>query len=190
MAKFRYRFVFTVCATFLTLGLMNPSLRGGQAKSAPGSPIDLNTASEKDLDSLPGVGPATAKKIIAGRPYSSVDDLSKTGISASTIKKITPLVTASGSAAPSKAATPKPAAVSQPASAPSQPAPTPASKPAPPSASQGTPGPGTVWVNLDTGVYHYSNSRFYGKTKSGKYMPEADAVKAGYHAAKNEKKPQ
>jgi hypothetical protein len=45
-------------------------------------------------------------------------------------------------------------------------------------------------VNLDSGVYHYPNSRYYGKTKSGKYMSEADAEQAGYHAAKNEKKPQ
>jgi len=47
-----------------------------------------------------------------------------------------------------------------------------------------------VWVNLDSGVYHYSNSRYYGKTKNGKYMSEADAQKAGYRAAKNEKEPQ
>jgi hypothetical protein len=47
-----------------------------------------------------------------------------------------------------------------------------------------------VWVNLDSGLYHYPNSRYYGKTKNGKYMSEADAVKAGYRAAKNEKKPQ
>ena len=47
-----------------------------------------------------------------------------------------------------------------------------------------------VWVNLESGVYHYEGSRYYGKTKSGKYMSEADAVKAGYHPAKNEKKPQ
>jgi len=42
--------------------------------------VDLNTASEKDLDGLQGVGPTTAKKIIAGRPYSSIDDLAKSGI--------------------------------------------------------------------------------------------------------------
>jgi hypothetical protein len=157
----------------------------------------LNTASEKELDTLPGVGPATAKKIIGGRPYSSVDDLKKAGVPGATITKITPLVTISGgSGASSTAAMSKPApAASKPAAPPapaSAPAPAPASTPkaAPAPASMGTPAAGNVWVNLDTGVYHYSNSRYYGKTKSGKYMSEADAMKAGYHAAKNEKKPQ
>jgi hypothetical protein len=42
-----------------------------------------------------------------------------------------------------------------------------------------------VWVNTDSGAYHKEGSRYYGKTKNGKYMTEADAVKAGYHAAKN-----
>jgi len=56
------------------------------------SPVDLNTASEKELDALPGVGPATAKKIIAGRPYASVADLSRAGVSKATIDKIAPIV--------------------------------------------------------------------------------------------------
>ena len=37
--------------------------------------IDINSANATDLDSLPGVGPATANKIIAGRPYASIQDL-------------------------------------------------------------------------------------------------------------------
>lgn len=37
--------------------------------------INLNTASKSELESLPGVGPSTAEKIISGRPYSSIEDL-------------------------------------------------------------------------------------------------------------------
>lgn len=40
-----------------------------------GTLININTSSESQLDSLPGVGPVTAQKIIAGRQYSSVDEL-------------------------------------------------------------------------------------------------------------------
>jgi hypothetical protein len=40
-----------------------------------------------------------------------------------------------------------------------------------------------VWVNTDSGVYHQAGTRWYGKTKQGKYMTEADAQKAGYRAA-------
>jgi len=65
--------------------------------------VDLNTASEKELESIKGVGPATAKKIVAGRPYKSVDELSKSGLSPKQIEAIKPLVTV-GSAAPAKAA--------------------------------------------------------------------------------------
>lgn len=45
-------------------------------------------------------------------------------------------------------------------------------------------GAGVVWINTDTGVYHKQGSRWYGKTKHGKYMLEADAIKAGYKPAK------
>lgn len=43
---------------------------------------------------------------------------------------------------------------------------------------------GMVWVNTDSGVYHKPGTRWYGKTKRGKYMLETDAIKAGYKAAK------
>jgi len=55
--------------------------------------IDLNTASDKELESIKGIGPATAKKIIAGRPYKSVDELSKAGLSAKQVGAIKPFVT-------------------------------------------------------------------------------------------------
>jgi len=43
-----------------------------------------------------------------------------------------------------------------------------------------------VWVNTDSGVYHKPGTRWYGKTKQGKYMSESDAQKAGYRAAAKE----
>jgi hypothetical protein len=47
-------------------------------------------------------------------------------------------------------------------------------------------GPGLVWVNTDTHVYHKQGSRFYGKTKNGKYVSEADARKEGNRPAAQE----
>jgi hypothetical protein len=45
-------------------------------------------------------------------------------------------------------------------------------------------GAGMVWVNTESGVYHEPGTRWYGKTKKGKYMLETDAIKAGYKPAK------
>jgi len=61
-----------------------------------------------------------------------------------------------------------------------------ANQPQAPATKPGTPGNGQVWVNTESHVYHKAGSRYYGKTKQGKYMSEADAIKEGDHAAKNE----
>lgn len=43
--------------------------------SENGQPVDLNSASKKDLASLPGIGPDYAQTIIDARPFNSKEDL-------------------------------------------------------------------------------------------------------------------
>ncbi|MBE0607348.1 MAG: helix-hairpin-helix domain-containing protein, partial [Deltaproteobacteria bacterium] len=50
------------------------AMAAGSALAA-GAPVDINTADQKAIESLPGVGPATAKAIIQGRPYKIVHAL-------------------------------------------------------------------------------------------------------------------
>jgi hypothetical protein len=107
-----------------------------------------------------------------------------------------------GGAAP--AATPAAATAPAPAPAPIAPAPAPTYQPKPKPMQAGRPtgagefateveargrcGAGAVvWVNTKgkSHTYHYSGSRWYGTTKQGAYMCEADAGAAGYHASKS-----
>ena len=62
-----------------------------------GAPIDINTATEADLDELPGVGPATAAAIIEHRQsiggFTSVDQLLDVrGIGEAKLEQLRPLV--------------------------------------------------------------------------------------------------
>ncbi|MGA0846115.1 MAG: helix-hairpin-helix domain-containing protein [Luteolibacter sp.] len=58
--------------------------------------IDINTASIDKLTQLPGVGPATAQRIISARPFNSPDDLLRVhGIGSKTLEKMRPYLTAS-----------------------------------------------------------------------------------------------
>ena len=52
----------------------NPSRSHGKAKTPLGK-IDVNTATEKELTTVPGIGHVMAARIIAARPFRSADDL-------------------------------------------------------------------------------------------------------------------
>jgi hypothetical protein len=181
-------------ALLVALPLMGQTAKSKSDSKAPHTKIealgsekvDLNTASKAELESLPGIGAASAKKIIAARPYSSVADLSKAGIAPKTVQKISALVivnAAPGTAAPplsSQSLTPPSSSASSGDSQKEKNQPNAKGK-----VAQTPPQKGMVWVNLDSGVYHKEGTRWYGKTKNGKFMNEADAIKAGYRSAKN-----
>ncbi|MDP2868536.1 helix-hairpin-helix domain-containing protein [Methyloversatilis sp.] len=72
--------------------------------------LDLNTATEADLDALPGVGPSRAQAIIEHRakngPFASVDDLRNVkGIGDKTFAELKPLLTVSAVAGASTSGT-------------------------------------------------------------------------------------
>ncbi|OGD85502.1 hypothetical protein A2696_01110 [Candidatus Curtissbacteria bacterium RIFCSPHIGHO2_01_FULL_41_13] len=76
----------------------NDPVSSGSAGSVAGevaaSLININTATEAQLDSLPSIGPVTAQKIIASRPYSAKEDLlSKKAVGSATYDKIKDLIT-------------------------------------------------------------------------------------------------
>ena len=71
----------------------------GDGTSSTAGPVDLNRATESELDVLPGVGPATAAAIVAHRgangPFSRVDDLLEVrGIGPAKLEALRDLVTA------------------------------------------------------------------------------------------------
>jgi DNA uptake protein ComE-like DNA-binding protein len=153
---------------------------GKATPAAPAGPVDLNTGTQAQLEALPGIGPVTAKKIIAGRPYASVADLSRAGVPAKTITRITPMVTVAR--APLASGNSAGVEPTRPTAAPKTGTTTTTTTTQ--TVAQTPPSPGMVWANPETKVFHRAGDPWYGKTKRGQWMTDADAVKAGYREAK------
>jgi competence protein ComEA len=119
-----------------------PAAAQGKKTQAPqpalAGPVDLNTADQKTLEALPGIGPALAKRIIEARPFQSMDDVSRVkGLSKAKVDALKDKVTISPTKAPPAAAQPTPgvpAAQAPPAAQEAKKAsePAPAEKPTPP----------------------------------------------------------
>lgn len=70
-------------------GSENSSGTTNNVLGSSGKMININTASESELDELTGIGPVTAQKIISNRPYQSIDDLvTKKAVGSSVFSKI------------------------------------------------------------------------------------------------------
>ncbi len=71
---------------------------GSTGAGSPGAPVSLNSATAEQLDTLPGIGPSLAQKIITYRetngPFTSVDQLGDvSGIGSAKLEQLRPLVT-------------------------------------------------------------------------------------------------
>lgn len=67
----------------------------GIGRSEQSSLININSATEQELDTLPGIGPVTAQKMISNRPYGAIEDLtSKKVVTSKVFEKIKDKITA------------------------------------------------------------------------------------------------
>jgi len=68
---------------------------GKKEKKAEAGKININTASQAQLETLPGIGPKRAESIIANRPYSSPEEITKVhGIGPKTYQTLKDKITA------------------------------------------------------------------------------------------------
>src|SRR5713226_7216578 len=73
------RFPIRLLSSFLFLGLSFSASVDAGKKKPPAKPVNINAATSEELQQVPGIGPATADKILQMRKsygaFKSVDDL-------------------------------------------------------------------------------------------------------------------
>ena len=74
-----WRFLIRFLSSILFLGLIISGSVDAGKKKPPAKPVNINTATSQELQQVPGIGPATAEKILQMRKsygaFKSVDDL-------------------------------------------------------------------------------------------------------------------
>jgi len=125
----------------------------GGARTEVRSGVNLNTAGVSDIEKLPGIDRATADRIVAGRPYAAVQDLSRVGVPQATIDQIQPLATVSEQGSGAAAGS-----------------------------GEGSEFVKTlVWADPNRKVFYYEGDPGYGTTAGGRCMVEKQAKKKGFH---------
>jgi hypothetical protein len=169
----------------------SPAKHRGRKKAEPTASTSETTASP-----APGESPAGAPKAKRGRKKAEAGAAASPAAAPVTSPTAAPKAKGSRkkaetgtSASPSPAKfslgdlfKPKSSAAASPVAVSSAPAKNRSAQAAPNPPAPGG-GHGLVWVNTDSHVFHKEGSRFYGTTKKGKYMTEAEAVKEGNRAA-------
>jgi cytoskeletal protein RodZ len=166
----------SIVLVLMVIGLMAPAALRAQSGQTPSSSGSSNAQSNSQ-----STGSTTSTKKSkkskstsdAGGTSGSTAGGGTSGSTASSAKSSTSASASSGAAAPSIAHSPATADTHA------------ASNNKTSAVGSTPPSPGMVWVNTSTKVYHKQGSKYYGNTKQGKWMTEADAQKAGFKAASN-----
>ena len=92
-----WRALALLIGVFVVATVINESAVGHRHPSERADPsrIDINHATQEELESLPGIGPSLARSIIAARPFSSATELAGVrGIGPTQAAKLRPLIKA------------------------------------------------------------------------------------------------